>query len=169
MNYLSIFIAKVGMALIYFCFTCFHRVLAQSAPVLFLFFAKSCILNVHNEARWKKNSANPFYFSLIWETIFCMTINKMADILACTKKIKIKSEAIWRGKKKNVPFLLYLYISEYLLNYVILLILLTMKGFLDKNLFTCFWTLSGCLGVGSSAFCYSRICVIIKSLIKNCK
>lgn len=90
---------------------------------------------------WKKiymkSSANPFYFSLIWETIFCMNINTMADILACTKKC----EAIWR-EKKNVPFLLYLYISKYLLKYVILLILLTIKGFLNKNLFTCFWTLS---------------------------
>ena len=85
-----------------------------------------------------KSSANPFYFSLIWETIFCMNINTMADILACTKK-NVKQ---FEEKKKNVPFLLYLYISKYLLKYVILLILLTIKGFLNKNLFTCFWTLS---------------------------
>lgn len=34
---------------------------------------------------------------------------------------------------KNVPFLLYLYISKYLLKYVILLILLTIKDFLNKK------------------------------------
>lgn len=63
-----------------------------------------------------------------------MNINTMADILACTKK-NVKQ---FEEKKKNVPFLLYLYISKYLLKYVILLILLTIKGFLNKNLFTCF-------------------------------
>lgn len=36
-------------------------------------------------------------------------------------------------KNKNVPFLLYLYISKYLLKYVILLILLTIKDFLNKQ------------------------------------
>lgn len=99
---------------------------------------RECTSKQDEKKKITKSSANPFYFSLIWETIFCMNIITMADILACTKK---KCEAIWR-EKKNVPFLLYLYISKYLLKYVILLILLTIKGFLNKNLFTCFWTLS---------------------------
>lgn len=53
-------------------------------------------------AHWGKMEkiyANPFYFSLIWETIFCMTINKMADILACTKILKKWSD-LKREKKE---------------------------------------------------------------------
>lgn len=41
----------------------------------------------------EKFSKSFFYFSLIWETIFCMNINTMADILACTKK--------WRNLKRK--------------------------------------------------------------------
>lgn len=48
-----------------------------------------------------KSSANPFYFSLIWETIFCMNINTMADILACTKKKEKKWSNLKRKKKKE--------------------------------------------------------------------
>lgn len=73
-------------------------------------------------------------------------------------------------KKKNVPFLLYLYISKYLLKYVILLILLTIKGFLNKNLFTCFWTLSRLLELDLllSVTRLKDLCNQRKS-IKNCK
>lgn len=115
----------------------------------------------------KKSSANPFYFSLIWETIFCMNINTMADIWLVQKK----SEAIWREKKKNVPFLLYLYISKYLLKYVLLLILLTIKGFLNKNLSTCFWTLSRLLDLNLllSVTRLKDLCDHSRKSIKNCK
>lgn len=97
-----------------------------------------------------------FYFSLIWEKIFCMNINTLADILACKKINNKKQEAIWREKNKNVPFLLYLYISKYLLKYVILLILLTIKDFLNKKIFlTCFSTLSRLLRLELLVFCES--------------
>lgn len=91
----------------------------------------------------------------------------MADILACIKKC----EAIWREKKKNVPFLLYLYISKYLLKYVILLILLMIKGFLNKNLFTCFWTLSRLLELDLllSVTRLKDLCNRSRKSIKNCK
>lgn len=141
--YLFIFFAQVGMALIllYLLLLCIGTKCTRLSCKNYDAHYDAYNPRVHIKAGWlkkkKKSSANPFYFSLIWETIFCMNINTMADILACTKKC----EAIWR-EKKNVPFLLYLYISKYLLKYVILLILLTIKGFLNKNLFTCFWTLS---------------------------
>lgn len=167
---------------LFFCFTRFYRVSAQSAPpspspspVYFCLrttFRSSsrCFYNLNESAhlsRMKhykkknknhnkkiKSSANPFYFSLIWETIFCMNINTMADILACAKKKKKRSN-LKREKKKNVPFLLYLYISKYLLKYVILLILLTIKGFLNKKSLYLFLNIVKVVGVESSAFCYS--------------
>lgn len=135
---------KVGMALIllYLLLLCIGTKctlfdLQKLQMLIMMLIIGECTSKQDWKKIYMKSSANPFYFSLIWETIFCMNINTMADILACTKKC----EAIWR-EKKNVPFLLYLYISKYLLKYVILLILLTIKGFLNKNLFTCFWTLS---------------------------
>ncbi len=96
-------------------------------------------LRVHIKAGWKKKEK--------FSKSFLFFINLRNNILHEYKYngryfgLYKKCEAIWR-EKKNVPFLLYLYISKYLLKYVILLILLTIKGFLNKNLFTCFWTLS---------------------------
>lgn len=55
-----------------------------------------------------KGLANPFYFSLIWETIFCMSINTMAGFWLVQK-----CAAIWR-EKQNVRCLLYLYISVFI-------------------------------------------------------
>lgn len=92
---LWIFFAQVGMALIllYLLLLCIGTKCTCLICEIYNAHYDAYNLRVHIGAGWKKKrSANPFYFSLIWEMIFCMNINTMADILACTKKC----EAIWR-------------------------------------------------------------------------
>lgn len=88
--HLFTFFAQVGMALIllYLLLLCIGTKCTCLICQTYDAHYDAYNLKVHIKAEWKKKFSKSFYFSLIWETIFCMNINTMADILACIKNVK---------------------------------------------------------------------------------
>lgn len=126
------------------------RVLAQSAPIWFAKFKLLMLLipactSEQKEEEKKtniKSLAKRFYFSLIRNNIL-HEYKYNGRYFGLYKNVQ-------RFEEKNRMYdVCCICIYQYLLKYVILIILLTIKGFLNKILFTCFWKTVEVVGVGS--------------------